>query len=365
MQPHITIVTGTYNRITTLQRLIRSVRDSIPAPIRYEYIVVDNGSKDGTAKWVTSQPDLTLIQLGEPKGAIYAFTEGAYKAKADYVLLATDDITFPMGAILKAYSHLTSKAGAGAVTLAHNKNRNEYQPDWHPVRTEKDGIKRMYPYPQIALVRKWLGDDCGWWGARDGMKRAFTYGGDNYLGAQIVERGYSVDVVAGAVNNEAYILDEPRRMNQRKHKADAEIYFANFPNFPTLRTTPTIPQKNVEPLRVVFVAHWLNKASKREKRALISAWERVATVVEVDYANTESPDVFMQEIMDSFKPHLVFSQIHNSKIITPSMVKKIRMGSPETIWSVTIGRTKFIALALNYGNNLMHCCRLTWICSKR
>ena len=336
-KPHITIVTGTYNRITTLQRLVRSVRDTIPAPIRYEHIIVDNGSTDGTAKWVQSQDDLTLIQLGEPKGAIHAFTEGAFTAKAPYVLLATDDITFPKGAILKAYSHLSSTPSCGAVTFAHNKNRNEYKADWHPVRTEKEGLQRTYPYPQIALVRKWLGDECGWWGARDGMKNAFTYGGDNWLGAQIIERGYSVAVVPGAVNNETYINDEPRRMNQRRHNQDAEIYFANFPNWPTLRTTPTIDQQDIEPLRVVFVAHWLNKASKREKRALVGAWERVATVVEVDYANIEKPDVFMQEVMDSFRPHLVFSQIHNSKIITPGMVAKIRMGSPETVWVNWVG----------------------------
>lgn len=336
MRPHITIVTGTYNRITTLQRLVKSVRENMLEPVRYEYIIVDNGSTDDTPEWVQSQDDLTLIQLGKPMGAIHAFTEGAYKANAPYVLFATDDIVFPRGSILKAYSHLTSHLTCGAVTFAHNKNRNEYKADWHPVRTES-GAKTGYPYPQIALIRKWLGDECDWWGGRTGMKNAFTYGGDNWLGAQIIERGYSVDVVPGAVNNESYLLDEPRKLNQRNHQRDAELYFNQFPNFPTLRTAPTIPQQNDELLRVVFVAHWLNKRSKREKRALISAWERVATVIEVDYANLEHPDVFMQEIVDNFQPHLVFSQIHNSNIITPSMVQKIRIGSPETVWINWVG----------------------------
>ncbi|GAF84564.1 unnamed protein product, partial [marine sediment metagenome] len=39
----------------------------------------------------------------------------------------------------------------------------------------------------------------------------------------------------------------------------------------------------------------------------------------------------------SFKPHLVFSQIHNPKYISPAMVKKIRMSSPESVWVNWVG----------------------------
>jgi len=337
LTPHITIVTGTYNRVTTLQKLVKSIRDTIPAPVRYEHIIVDNGSTDNTEGWVKSQPNLTLIQLGKPMGAIHAFTHGAALAKAPYVLFATDDITFPGNAIMRAYHHLDSHPNCGAVTFAHNKNRQEYRADVHPVRSEGEGLQYQYPYPQIALIRKWLGDECDWWGANTGMKGAFTYGGDNWLGAQIIERGYTIDIVKGVVNNEAYIDDEPRRMNKAKHKADATRYFSHFPNWPIKRDKPTVPQRDDESLRVLFIAHWLNARSRREKRALVSAWEKVATVWEFDYYNEKKPGEYIQNAMHVFKPHLVFSQIHNQAIVTPGMVNKARICSPETVWINWVG----------------------------
>jgi len=338
LTPHISIVTGTYNRVVTLQRLVRSIRNTIPAPVRYEHIIVDNGSTDATEIWVKSQPNLTLIQLGKPMGAIHAFTKGAFQASAPYVLLATDDIEFPANSIMRAYQHLDSNPKCGAVTFAHNKQRNEYRADTHPVRNEA-GMQYGYPYPQIALIRRWLGDKCDWWGANSGMKDAFTYGGDNWLGAHIIEYGYSVDVVKGVVNNEIYIEDEPRAMNRARHKQDAELYFGHYPNWPIKRNTPQIAQEDNENLRVLFIAHWLNKASRREKRALVTAWEKVATVWEFDYygLKDKNPGEYLQTTMDVFRPHLVFSQVHNQDIITPTMVHTARVSSPNTVWINWVG----------------------------
>jgi len=336
LKPHISIVTGTYNRVGTLQRLVRSIRDTIPAPIRYEHIILDNGSSDATEQWCKDQPDIIFVQLGKPMGAIHAFTKGAFMANAPYVLLATDDITFPQNAIMRAYQHLDSHPNCGAVAFGHNKNRNEYKADVHPVRNE-NGEQEQYPYPQIALVRKWLGDKCDWWGANTGMKEAFTYGGDNWLGAKIVEYGYSIDVVKGAVNDELYIDDEPRKLNRERHREDAQLYFSHFPNWPIKHSTPMIPQEDNEQLRVIFIAHWLNKKSRREKRALVSAWERIGAVWEIDYYNSKDPGAELQNAMDVFKPHLVFSQIHNQRIVTPEMVQRARLSSPKTVWINWVG----------------------------
>jgi glycosyltransferase involved in cell wall biosynthesis len=336
MNPHISIVTGTYNRVITLQKLVKSIRDTMPGAIRYEHIIVDNGSNDATEKWVKSQDDLRLIQLGKPMGAIKAFTRGAEEAKGKYVLFATDDVKFPPNAIMRAFQHIETHERCGAVTFAHNKNRNEYKGDLHPVRTE-DKRQIGYPYPQIAIIRKWLGDKCDWWGANTGMKNAFTYGGDNWLGAKIIEYGYSVDVVKGAVNNESYILDDARRMNQAKHKLDASIYFSHFPNWPLLVKEAQIPQEDHEELRVLFGAHWLNSHSKATKRALIAAFERIGAVWEFDYYNQSNAGEYLANAMDVFKPHLVFSQIHNQKYVTPEMVAHARRMSPETVWINWVG----------------------------
>jgi hypothetical protein len=251
-------------------------------------------------------------------------------------LFATDDITFPANSIMRAYQHIDSHERCGAVTFAHNKKRNEYRADLHPVRTD-DERQIGYPYPQIALIRKWLGDKCDWWGANSGMKDAFTYGGDNWLGAKIIEYGYTVDVVKGAVNNELYIQDEPRRMNQRNHAKDAQIYFDHYPDWPLLVKEAQIPQQDHEELRVLFGAHWLNKKSKREKRALITAFERIGAVWEFDYFNQANCGEYLANAMDVFKPHLVFTQIHNQQTVTSQMVSNARRMSPDSVWINWVG----------------------------
>ena len=49
----IFVVTGTYNRLTMLQRMIASARKSA-GTLPTELIVVDGGSTDGTLEWCKS-----------------------------------------------------------------------------------------------------------------------------------------------------------------------------------------------------------------------------------------------------------------------------------------------------------------------
>src|SRR5687767_6498686 len=55
--PLISIVTGTYNRLDSLQRMIKSVRSQMPRHIAYELVIVDGGSTDGTLAWCEAQAD--------------------------------------------------------------------------------------------------------------------------------------------------------------------------------------------------------------------------------------------------------------------------------------------------------------------
>jgi glycosyltransferase involved in cell wall biosynthesis len=56
----VSIVLGTYNRLSFLKATIASVRAS-QIDIPYEIIVVDGGSQDGTLDWLTEQRDIVSI----------------------------------------------------------------------------------------------------------------------------------------------------------------------------------------------------------------------------------------------------------------------------------------------------------------
>lgn len=57
-----------------------------------EFIVVDNGSLDGTAEWLRSQRDLTVIQGSADWGIACAYNEGRKKAMGEKLLFLHNDV---------------------------------------------------------------------------------------------------------------------------------------------------------------------------------------------------------------------------------------------------------------------------------
>lgn len=313
--PVLSLVCGTYNRLPTLRRMIESVRRSWPLSL--ECVIADNGSDDGTYGWLQHQPDTRALQMGAPVGAIRAFTEAAKQARGDYVLLATDDVQFPPGALVRALRHLETHPRCGAVALAHDKYQTgtmsaDYAPGILP-----DGQRAMLPYPQIALVRRWLGDRAGWWGGDDPiMTQGFTYGGDNYLGARIWELGYTVEQVPGAVEIEEVIEDGPRALNRTRHRADGSLYHQRFPGGFRVADTPQVDNPQGERLRVLLAQHYQpsDATHRAHKSGLRTALARYGLVIDYDYAgrNKAGYDVTheLAALADAYQPHLIVTQVH-------------------------------------------------------
>jgi len=343
----ISVVCGTYNRRDTLLAMLNSVRANLPAAIATEYIVVDNGSTDGTADAARGW-GATVIQLGAPVGAVTAFTTGAARATGRYVLLATDDVSFPLnGGILRAVRHLETQPDAGAVAFAHDKPCGDCRPAdnqiapfhtaFHPARTES-GQTVMTRYPQIALVRRWLGDAVGWWGGdHPVMREAFTYAGDNFLGAGIVERGYRVDEVVGAVEHEQVLDDAPRQINREHHRNDARCYHTVYPDGPTVRRTPTVTNPDSEQFRVLILNDYdaQRPHHKRNKRGRRESWARVALTWDVDHKAAGVTGV--RDALRIWQPHLVVSQLHSPTSAVAQALPDLRATAPTAVWAVWNG----------------------------
>lgn len=335
--PVISLVCGTYKRLDSLQRMVSSVRETIPQTIPFEIVIADNGSNDGTWEWLQSQEDIRALQMGSPVGAIRAFTEAAYQAKGEYILIATDDIHFPEFSIMNALAHLESTPLCGAVTFMHNKRRDGFKADYAPVLMPS-GKKEAKPYAQISLVRKALGDSVGWWGGTHPiMSQGFTYGGDNFLSSGIWELGYTIDTVAGAINHEDVFEDAPRKMNESRHKQDSELFFSIYPHggrVPLISPTP----EDTERLRILFLMHYSPKhpTHRKEKCGIREAFQEYGLVYEYDYAGEHDKGVNVTEslrrLCEGFKPHLIFSQFHNpSNGISEETTRTLRNAAPRAV----------------------------------
>lgn len=89
--PKITVITVSYNCVSTIEQTIQSVVGQTYPDM--EYIIIDGGSTDGTVDIIKKYHDKIAFWSSEPDGGIYdAMNKGVKKACGDYVhFLGSDD----------------------------------------------------------------------------------------------------------------------------------------------------------------------------------------------------------------------------------------------------------------------------------
>jgi glycosyltransferase involved in cell wall biosynthesis len=338
----ISVVSGTYNRLPLLSKMVESARASVPVGIPLHFVLVDGGSTDGTIAWCLAQSDVTLIQDSALLGAVSAFTRGAYAVppQTRAVILSNDDVVFRGDSILKALLYLDTHPTCGAVAFADNrpflptKTINDFQVMGMMAR--RRGKDVAVHYAQVGMFRRWLGDKCGWWGANDPNFNARTYGGDNYLSSRVWELGYTVDAVKGVEVEDMVHEDGLRQIGRDIGNADSEQYFARFPFGADIPEAPLIPQQEGERLRILYLpvyepGHAIQKISKRGLR---DALAKIAWVYEFDFLQYGGEILYAEiaKIIEQFKPHMMLSQIQAPEPMNANIVQRIRAINPNMVW---------------------------------
>lgn len=330
MKPVISLVTGTYNRRFALARMLDSFRASMVYSMPYEIIIVDGGSTDGTIDYFKAQPDVTVIEHGALLGAIRAFTDGANAANGDYVLLANDDIDFALGSILPAIVHLETHPLCGAVAFADDRPAPGYGKGYkvQTIGMMRNGKEISAPYPQVGLIRKWLGDAVGWWGADDiTFTGNHSYGGDNYLGVGIWQRGYTVDTVEQCKIHDDVASDDLRQRNHAIEKERGSAFYRKYPKPPVMSTVPLIENPQQERLRVLYLPIY-EPGFPRYKWGLREALQRIGLCVEIDYINY---GVDLPAIVSDFMPHLLLTQVHAPNGLDAGQLAEARQINPAMV----------------------------------
>lgn len=313
----ISIISGTWNRLDLLASMIESVRKHIHYGVSFEFVIADAGSTDGTLDYLRAQRDVTLIEDGRLTGAVSAFTRAAYEAKFDYILMCNDDVEFIDYSILAAIAYLDEHPSCGAVAFSDDRPALS-KPSGYAVQTmtvlNVEGQPISIPYAQVGLYRRWLGDLCGWWGADDPNFPAYTYGGDNYLTARIVEYGYSVDAVQGVRVKDIVAHDGLRDHNVTIELNRPSAYYERFLTPPQMKPHPTVsnPETDACP-RCLYLPIFESSYPHHRamKRGLREALQERFNVVEVDY-NNEPYD--LPALVDAWQPNILFLQCQRGLI---------------------------------------------------
>lgn len=334
--PLISIVTGTYNRLELLQRMVESVRVQIPRGVHVEFVVCDGGSTDGTLDWLKGQSDVTLLEHGELRGAITAFTEAAHLARGKYVVLANDDVEFRGSGLLRAVYHLETHPKCGAVAFADNRGKGKNYGVMSIRATRDNGAAAGVPYAQVGMFRRWLGERLNWWRGHDErFAGARTYGGDNLLSANIWQSGYTVDAVDGAYVHDFIADDDMRKVNGASGEIDAQAYYSVYPaNIgPIIPPEPTIQNQDKQQLRILYLPLFEqgHTVQRQQKRGLRDALAKVGLVYELDYISHQK-DIreTLTDAVESWMPHLLLMQI-GAGIVTPELLSDVRLINPRMV----------------------------------
>jgi len=342
----ISIVSGTFNRLASLQRMVASVRDGFAGlnGLRYEIVLVDGGSDDGTLEWCRSQDDVNLIEQGQLLGAVKAFNEGAFKATGQYVVLANDDIQFIGDSIWRAYVYMQTHNDCGIGCFYQDRNGR----DWHveEMPCQENGQQVHRPYGQVCIVPKWLGDYVGWWGTY-----LHTYGGDNELSSRVYNLGFKVSPVPGARIHDNEIQDDLRKINNIQGGKDPRAVRGHHPDSwawgkhwrdkstglvgPVIKPGPVIEYQTVTKERTVYLPIYEQgwPVQKEQKRGLREALSKVGIVAEFDYVSYDSQEQMLtdlQTLMERVEPTLFLSQIHNGGQISGAAIRMLRQVFPDT-----------------------------------
>jgi GT2 family glycosyltransferase len=95
VMPEIDIITVTYgDMLPVLKRAVESLYKFREAPFRL--IVVNNGSKDGTAAYCAGLPDCEFVDLPENVGTVKALSIGFSRSRAPFIARMDHDVEFIM-----------------------------------------------------------------------------------------------------------------------------------------------------------------------------------------------------------------------------------------------------------------------------
>ena len=333
----ISAVTGTYNRLKHLKRMVESLRKSV-GDIPYEIILVDGGSTDGTLEWCRQQSNVVLIEQGELLGAIKAFNAGCARASGKYVVILNDDILINGKTLSIAHNHLEENPHVGQVAFANIVKGND------PHRGALAGAYG-YVYGQCCMTRRWLGDVVGWWG-NDGMH---TYGGDTYLSMALWELGWPTEPVQGCMITD-YVVDDQLRQDRKQalsesgHNKDTTLFHSKWHGrlpepehwikAPVHRVLHKAAQRNLRTLRFKYV-----QPEYAPRIALTKAFSAYGPSVQIDqsgltfhHRGPSAVHAEMHRCIGEFQPDLVLFQIQNGAGIQSSVIRKLRQDHPNTMF---------------------------------
>lgn len=118
MTPWLSVVIICWNSLANLQGLLASLPAAL-AGIGHEIILVDNGSSDGTDRYIAATyPDIVYRRLDRNRGVAYARNRGIELASGRYIWLLDDDTVVNADAVGALINYMEAHSCCGICACA-------------------------------------------------------------------------------------------------------------------------------------------------------------------------------------------------------------------------------------------------------
>ncbi|MDD3474306.1 MAG: glycosyltransferase family 2 protein [Candidatus Dojkabacteria bacterium] len=151
----VSIIIPALNEELYIERCLKSLRNqsiALQYPQYFEYILVDNGSRDNTIKLATSYVDKIIVS---PKGKLTARNIGTLYSKGNIIVAVDADIEFPyhwLNTLLKPFNNPDTVAVSGSII------DNNYPGVPKPLYILGATLGRTIVYPQ-----RMMGGNCSYY----------------------------------------------------------------------------------------------------------------------------------------------------------------------------------------------------------
>ncbi len=113
----ITVVIPNYNGLRFLEECLHALYAQTPDTPKYEVVLVDNGSSDGSVEFVREHyPQVRIEALSENTGFSYAVNVGIERAVTDYVILLNNDTKVKPQFVKYLYEAIKARSQAFSVS---------------------------------------------------------------------------------------------------------------------------------------------------------------------------------------------------------------------------------------------------------
>lgn len=211
----VSIVILTWNSRALLEDCLAAL-PAATAPLPIEVIVVDNGSRDGTAEWLAARSDLVTITNATNRGVAPARNQGLRRARGELVaLLDVDTVAAPRSfATLVARLHSAPDVGLVGPKLVDPDGALQYSCRRFPTLVDK--VLRRLP---SRLGRAVVDDvELRWWD-HAGVREV-----DYVIGACQVIRKAALDEV-GLLDERIFYGPEDVDLCLRMHRAGWRVEY--------------------------------------------------------------------------------------------------------------------------------------------